>query len=91
MAVKEKQKKKTQTKNNQEDIYLKAFRLMCVAKRMAVLYDEEKEICAKYVHSTSRGHEAIQLATAFHLKPTTLQFWHIEEMAQNHIFYMKNV
>ncbi len=69
MAVNEKRKKKTITKNK-EDIYLKAYRLMCVAKRMNELYDEEKEVCAKYVHSTSRGHEAIQLATAFHLTPT---------------------
>jgi len=46
----------------------KAYRLMCTAKRMAETYDEHKEICSKYVHSTSRGHEAIQLATAFHLR-----------------------
>lgn len=69
MAVKEKGKSKVSTKK-QEDIYLKAYRLMCTAKHMAELYDEEKEVCAKYVHSTSRGHEAIQLATAFHLTPT---------------------
>ncbi|MBS1949774.1 MAG: branched-chain alpha-keto acid dehydrogenase, E1 component [Cytophagales bacterium] len=47
---------------------LKAYELMCTAKRMAELYDEEKEICAKYVHSTSRGHEAIQLAAGLQLK-----------------------
>ena len=34
---------------------------------MAETYDANRQIC-KYVHSTSRGHEAIQLATAFHLK-----------------------
>jgi len=34
---------------------------------MAETYDVNRQIC-KYVHSTSRGHEAIQLATAFHLK-----------------------
>lgn len=34
---------------------------------MAEVYDENRQIC-KYVHSTSRGHEAIQLATAFHLQ-----------------------
>lgn len=34
---------------------------------MAEIYDANRQIC-KYVHSTSRGHEAIQLATAFHLK-----------------------
>ena len=40
---------------------------MCYAKSMAEIYDANRQIC-KYVHSTSRGHEAIQLATAFHLK-----------------------
>src|SRR5512140_2306806 len=41
---------------------------MCLARHMAITYEENRQIC-KYVHSTSRGHEAIQLATAFHLKP----------------------
>lgn len=41
---------------------------MCVAKAMADTYENNRAIC-KYVHSTSRGHEAIQLATAFHLLP----------------------
>jgi 2-oxoisovalerate dehydrogenase E1 component len=47
-------------------IMLKAYRLMCTAKYMAETYEANRTIC-KYVHSTSRGHEAIQLATAFHL------------------------
>ena len=51
-----------------QDILLKAFRLMCTAKAMAETYENNRQIC-KYVHSTSRGHEAIQLATAFHLLP----------------------
>ncbi|TSA49184.1 MAG: tungsten formylmethanofuran dehydrogenase, partial [Sphingobacteriales bacterium] len=38
------------------------------AKYMAIVYEENRAI-TKYVHSTSRGHEAIQLATAFQLKP----------------------
>jgi 2-oxoisovalerate dehydrogenase E1 component len=50
------------------DILLKAYELMCVAKRMAETYDENREICSKYVHSTSRGHEAIQLAAGLQLK-----------------------
>jgi len=50
------------------DILLKAYRLMCIAKAMADTYENNRSIC-KYVHSTSRGHEAIQLATAFHLLP----------------------
>ncbi len=41
---------------------------MCTARRMAELYDENREICSKYVHSTSRGHEAIQLAAGMQLK-----------------------
>jgi 2-oxoisovalerate dehydrogenase E1 component len=50
------------------DILLKAYRLMCLAGEMAVTYENNRAVC-KYVHSTSRGHEAIQLATAFHLQP----------------------
>ena len=41
---------------------------MCTAKAMADTYEDNRSIC-KYVHSTSRGHEAIQLATAFQLQP----------------------
>jgi 2-oxoisovalerate dehydrogenase E1 component len=50
------------------DILLKAYKLMCTAKAMADTYEDNRPIC-KYVHSTSRGHEAIQLATAFQLLP----------------------
>ena len=35
---------------------------------MAEIYEANRPIC-KYVHSTSRGHEAIQLATAYNLLP----------------------
>lgn len=41
---------------------------MMTARAMAEIYDANRQVC-KYVHSTSRGHEAIQLATAFHLQP----------------------
>ncbi len=51
-----------------KEILLKAFRLMCTAKSMAETYEANRQIC-KYVHSTSRGHEAIQLATAFQMLP----------------------
>lgn len=47
---------------------LKAFELMCTAKAMAELYEANKEVTAKYVHATSRGHEAIQLALGLQLK-----------------------
>src|ERR1017187_1383119 len=49
-----------------KEILLKAFRLMCTAKSMAETYEANRQIC-KYVHATSGGHEAIQLATAFQL------------------------
>ena len=51
-----------------KDIVLKAHQLMSAAKVMADTYEANRQIC-KYVHSTSRGHEAIQLATAFQLLP----------------------
>lgn len=41
---------------------------MMTARAMADIYDANRQVC-KYVHSTSRGHEAIQLATGFLLKP----------------------
>ena len=41
---------------------------MCHSKAMAETYEQNRAQC-KYVHATSRGHEAIQLATAFHLLP----------------------
>jgi 2-oxoisovalerate dehydrogenase E1 component len=50
------------------EILLKAYRLMRTAVEMAAIYEKNRSVC-KYVHSTSRGHEAIQLGTAFHLQP----------------------
>ncbi|MCD6010906.1 MAG: tungsten formylmethanofuran dehydrogenase [Flavipsychrobacter sp.] len=51
-----------------KELLLKAYRLMMTARAMAEIYDANRQVC-KYVHSTSRGHEAIQLATGFLLKP----------------------
>ncbi len=47
---------------------LKAFELLCTAKAMTELYETNKEVTSKYVHATSRGHEAIQLAMGLQLK-----------------------
>ena len=49
--------------------YQKALELMATAKSMAELYEREKETTSKYVHATSRGHEAAQLALALQLEP----------------------
>lgn len=49
------------------NLLLKAYRHMSLVKKMAETYENNRPVC-KYVHSTSRGHEAIQLATAFQLQ-----------------------
>jgi len=55
-------------KNISKEVIEKAFRLMCTAKTMSEKFEANKEITSKYVHATSRGHEAIQLALALQLK-----------------------
>ena len=50
------------------DILLQAYKLMATARAMADTYDANRQVC-KYVHSTSRGHEAIQIATGLQLLP----------------------
>jgi 2-oxoisovalerate dehydrogenase E1 component len=70
MAVDETAKaKKIRPGGIDRGVLLKAYELMCTARRMAETYDENREVCSKYVHSTSRGHEAIQLAAGLQLKP----------------------
>lgn len=64
-----KMEKQTNKISSSKDILLKAFQLMCTAKTLAEKYEANKEVTAKYVHATSRGHEAIQLACAMQLKP----------------------
>ncbi|MBC7384474.1 MAG: tungsten formylmethanofuran dehydrogenase [Bacteroidia bacterium] len=49
-----------------KEILLEAWSHMCTARSMADIYDANRPI-AKYVHSTSRGHEAIQLAVGMQL------------------------
>ena len=55
------------SKKLSKDIYKKAYSLMCTARAMSDLYEENKEITSKYVHATSKGHEAIQLAVGLQL------------------------
>ena len=51
------------------DLLKSAYRLMFTAKTMTDLFEQEKKITSKYVHATSRGHEAIQLALGLLLLP----------------------
>lgn len=50
-----------------KETLLRAWDLICTARAMANIYEENRAI-TKYVHSTSKGHEAIQIATSMHLK-----------------------
>jgi len=52
----------------------KAFTTMATAKAMATLYEANFKIVSKYVHATSRGHEAIQIAMAMQLLPQDYAF-----------------
>jgi len=45
----------------------KAFRLMATAKAMTEHYEANFKFVSKYVHATSRGHEAVQLAVGLQL------------------------
>ncbi|MFN6378053.1 MAG: thiamine pyrophosphate-dependent enzyme [Flavobacteriales bacterium] len=51
------------------DLLLKAFRLMSTARNLSDIYEENAKVTSKYVHATSRGHEACQLALGLQLKP----------------------
>ncbi|MBL7854203.1 MAG: tungsten formylmethanofuran dehydrogenase [Cyclobacteriaceae bacterium] len=69
MAVAEASRTRKRNTEISRDTLLKAYELMCTARAMAILYDERREIASKYVHSTSRGHEAIQIAAGLLLTP----------------------
>jgi 2-oxoisovalerate dehydrogenase E1 component len=46
-----------------------AFSLLCTAKSITETFDEQFKLVSKYVHATSRGHEAIQIAVGMQLTP----------------------
>ena len=54
--------------------YSYVWELMCKAKAMTDLYEQKQSITSKYVHATSRGHEAIQIALGCQLKPQDFVF-----------------
>jgi len=55
-------------------ILKKAFLNLCTAKAMTELYEENFKEVSKYVHATSRGHEAIQTAMGMQLLPQDYAF-----------------
>ena len=52
----------------------RAFTTMATAKAMTTLYEANFKVVSKYVHATSRGHEAIQIAMAMQLLPQDYAF-----------------
>ena len=58
----------------EKNILERAFTTMTTAKAMATLYEDNFKTVSKYVHATSRGHEAIQIAMAMHLLPQDFAF-----------------
>jgi 2-oxoisovalerate dehydrogenase E1 component len=57
-----------------KEILKKAFSNLCTAKAMAELYEANFKQVSKYVHATSRGHEAIQTAIGMQLLPQDYAF-----------------
>lgn len=51
------------------DEYLAGFRCIAEARAMSALYEEHAKLTSKYVHATSKGHEAIQVALGIQLTP----------------------
>ncbi|WP_246858844.1 thiamine pyrophosphate-dependent enzyme [Chitinophaga sp. XS-30] len=49
-------------------LLLQAYRIMCIARSLADKYEANRSTC-QYVHSTSSGHEAIQIAAGLLLQP----------------------
>ncbi|HXH17447.1 MAG TPA: thiamine pyrophosphate-dependent enzyme [Chitinophagales bacterium] len=60
---------KDKTVSISKDVLLRAWQCICTARALSDLYEENKDVCSKYVHATSRGHEAVQLALALQLLP----------------------
>ena len=57
-----------------QEILEKGFFNMCMAKAMTALYETNFKQVSKYVHATSRGHEAVQVALGMQLLPQDYAF-----------------
>ncbi len=57
-----------------KSILKKGFSKLCTAKAMTELYEANFKQVSKYVHATSRGHEAIQIALGLQLLPQDYAF-----------------
>ena len=53
--------------NLPKEILKKAYQLICTARSVSDIYEENKDSTSKYVHATSKGHEVIQIALSLQL------------------------
>ena len=63
----------SKTKNYKE-ILKNGFTKLCTAKAMTEVFESNFKVVSKYVHATSRGHEAIQIALGMQLLPQDYVF-----------------
>jgi len=57
------------SKSIDKKVLEKAFSLLCTAKSITETFEDQFKMVSKYVHATSRGHEAIQIAVGMQLTP----------------------
>lgn len=55
--------------NVARSVLKRGFQLMATAKAMTECYEQHFKTVSKYVHATSRGHEAVQIGLGLHLGP----------------------
>ncbi|WP_400081266.1 thiamine pyrophosphate-dependent enzyme [Winogradskyella sp. R77965] len=72
-----------------KEILKKGFSKLCTAKAMTELYEENFKQVSKYVHATSRGHEAIQIALGLQLLPQDYAFPYYRDDAMLLAFGLK--
>lgn len=49
------------------EVFVRAFGIMATARAMSTIYEANASFTSKYVHATSKGHEAIQIAVGLQL------------------------
>ena len=57
-----------------KEILKNGYTKLCTAKAMTELFEANFKVVSKYVHATSRGHEAIQIALGMQLLPQDYVF-----------------
>ena len=59
---------------NYKETLKNGFTKLCTAKAMTEVFEANFKVVSKYVHATSRGHEAIQIALGLQLLPQDYVF-----------------